>query len=268
MSLRALGAVIRKDLTVVLRSRMILLPMILLPLILQVGLPVGLGLMVRLAPEELASSGDLEPFLENVPQSVLSDLESEDESPRLLLLLLVYLFAPLYLIIPMMVSSVIAADSFAGERERKTLEALLHTPLTDFELIVAKMLSAWIAAILVSLGSFLLYSLAINAIVGRAVLPNVLWIALVVWVAPAAAGTGLTTTVLISSRVSSFQEAYQLGAVVVIPLVGVLIAQVAGVFFLSLALALLFGLALWALNLLLLFFGLKTFRREELLVRM
>ena len=42
--------------------------------------------------------------------------------------MLVYLFAPMYLIVPMMVSAVIAADSFVGERERKTLEALLHTP--------------------------------------------------------------------------------------------------------------------------------------------
>ena len=32
-----------------------------------------------------------------------------------------YLFAPMFLIMPLMLSSIIAAESFAGERERKTL---------------------------------------------------------------------------------------------------------------------------------------------------
>jgi ABC-type Na+ efflux pump permease subunit len=41
-----------------------------------------------------------------------------------------------------MVSSVLAADSFAGEKERKTLEALLYTPTTDRELFTAKLLEA------------------------------------------------------------------------------------------------------------------------------
>ena len=40
-----------------------------------------------------------------------------------------YLLAPLFLIVPLMVSAVLAADAFAGEKERKTLERLLHLPL-------------------------------------------------------------------------------------------------------------------------------------------
>ena len=39
-----------------------------------------------------------------------------------------YLLAPLFLIVPLMVSAVLAADAFAGEKERKTLESLLHLP--------------------------------------------------------------------------------------------------------------------------------------------
>ena len=39
-----------------------------------------------------------------------------------------YFFAPFFLIIPQMASSVIVSDSFAGEKERKTIEAPLgHT---------------------------------------------------------------------------------------------------------------------------------------------
>ena len=70
----------------------------------------------------------------------------------LIVLILVYFFAPFYLILPLMVASVIAADSFAGEKERKTLEALLYTPTTDGELFLAKMLSAWTPAVAVAWG--------------------------------------------------------------------------------------------------------------------
>ena len=49
-----------------------------------------------------------------------------------------------------MTSAVIAADSFAGEKERKTLEALLYTPTTDLELFTGKVLAPWLAAVAVS----------------------------------------------------------------------------------------------------------------------
>ena len=57
-----------------------------------------------------------------------------------------------------MASSVIASDSFAGEKERKTIEALLATPLSDSELFVGKVLVAFIPAVLVTFASFAVYS--------------------------------------------------------------------------------------------------------------
>ena len=47
---------------------------------------------------------------------------------QLIVLVNGYLLAPLFLIVPLMVSAVLAADAFAGEKERKTLESLLHLP--------------------------------------------------------------------------------------------------------------------------------------------
>ena len=76
------------------------------------------------------------------------------------------MLAPMFLIIPLMVSSVIAADSFAGEKERKTMEALLYSPTTDQELFAAKLLSGWLAAIAVALVGFMLYVVTANARAG------------------------------------------------------------------------------------------------------
>jgi ABC-2 type transport system permease protein len=72
--------------------------------------------------------------------------------------------APLYLLVPLVVATVIAADSFAGERERGTLEALLHTPTTDRELLTGKFLAAWLPAVTVAWAGFAVYSVLANVL--------------------------------------------------------------------------------------------------------
>jgi len=171
-----------------------------------------------------------------------------------------------------MVSSVIAADSFAGEKERKTLEALLYTPTTDGELFLSKLISAWLPALGVAWGGFVLYALVVNAAawptMGRVFFPNLMWVFLALWVAPAAAGMGLGTTVLISVRAQGFQDAYQLGAMVVLPIVLLVIGQASGVIYFSVGLVVLLGLVLWIVDAALLWLGGRTFQRSELASRL
>jgi hypothetical protein len=102
---------------------------------------------------------------------------------------------------------------------------------------------------------------------GRIFFPNLMWILLVIWVAPAVAGLGLGTMVLVSSRVSGFQEAYQLGGAIVIPIVVLVIGQATGVMYFSAGLVALLGLVIWAVDAVILWFGIKVFQRGELIVR-
>ena len=74
-----------------------------------------------------------------------------------------YLLAPLFLIVPLMVSAVLAADAFAGEKERRTLEALLHLPISDRDLFLAKLLGAFLPAMAVSWIGFLAFAVVANA---------------------------------------------------------------------------------------------------------
>ena len=99
---------------------------------------------------------------------------------------------------------------------------------------------------------------------GRLLFPNLMWLILVLWVAPAAAGMGLGFTVLVSIRAQGFQDAYQLGAIVVLPIVLLVIGQALGVIYFSPWLVFLLGLVLWAVDAALLWFGGRTFRRAEL----
>jgi ABC-2 type transport system permease protein len=95
-----------------------------------------------------------------------------------------------------------------------------------------------------------------------------MWVALALWVAPAVAGLGLGVTVLVSARAQTFQEAYQLGSMLVLPIILLVIGQVTGVLYLSSALVLLLGLGFWAINAALLWFGRRTFRRTQLATRL
>jgi len=74
--------------------------------------------------------------------------------------------------------------------------------------------------------------------------------------------------VLVSSRVSGFQEAYQLGSVVVLPVVLLVIGQAMGVMYLSIAFVLLLGLILWLVDAALIVFGVRQFQRGELIARL
>ena len=59
----------------------------------------------------------------------------------------------LFQLFPAVIASMIAADAFAGERERKTLETLLATPISTVSIFLGKTLAAVAFAVLVSLCS-------------------------------------------------------------------------------------------------------------------
>jgi ABC-type Na+ efflux pump permease subunit len=272
MNKRAILAIIRRDLKVVVQSKGVMVPLIVVPVIMLVLLPALAALVPLLESSAGSATSDLEMMLARMPSALQAQLAGYTFAQRIVVLTVVYLMAPLYLLVPLMVASVIAADSFAGEKERKTLEALLYTPTTDRELFVAKLGSAWVPALAVAWGGFLLYSVVVNVAawptLNRLFFPNAMWIVLAFWVAPAVAGLGLGATVIVSARVKTFQEAYQLGAIVVVPIVALLIGQATGVMYFSLGLVFLLGLVIWLIDAVLLWYGSRSFRRNDLLAQL
>ncbi|MFS0870572.1 ABC transporter permease subunit [Paenibacillus xylanilyticus] len=256
---QAIRALVRKDIRAITASIQLWLPMLIVPLIVGVIMPAALMWMASRV--ELRSIGNLGFLLDS-----LDTLSSSGQIPelasmptdnhRIVYYLALYMFAPLFLIIPVMASSILTANSFAGEKERKTLEGLLFTPISMDTLFKGKVLAALIPSIMLSWITFLIYGIIANILMypmfGTLMFPNLNWIILVLWVVPTCSLMVILFNVLISAKVRGFQEAYQLGGLVVIPLLALIAGQASGMLLISPLVLLLIGAALLLISFVLL----------------
>jgi hypothetical protein len=258
-------AVVERDLTAVRRSKAVFLPMLLVPFVLLVLLPLGIGVAAA-----GASSVNVTPFLDRLPADLAEPILRRPPSEQLVLLVNGYLLAPLFLIVPLMVSAVLAADAFAGEKERRTLESLLHLPVSDRDLFVAKLMVSFLPALAVSWIGFVAFAIVTNTvawpIVHRIFIPTQLWLVMILWVAPAVAALGLGVMVRVSARASTTQEANQLGGAVILPLIFLAMGQATGLLLVDLPVAIGIGAFVWLIAVWLIARGAQRFSRDRLSV--
>lgn len=263
----AVLAVIGKDLRAIRRSKAVVLPMLIVPFLLMVVFPFAVGLAAR-----LQSGADLTGFLDSVPRQVAQPLLDLPPDERLVMLVNGYLLAPLFLVVPLMVSAVLAADAFAGEKERRTLEALLHLPISDRDLFLAKLLGAFAPAMTISWVGFIAFAVTSNAVawpvMHRVFVPTALWGVMIAWVAPAVATLGLGVMVRVSARAKSAQEANQLGGAVILPLIFLAVGQSTGLLLVDLPIAIAVGGAIWVVALWLVIRGSRRFTRDVLATKL
>ena len=259
----AVRAVVTKDLTAIRRAKAVVLPMLIVPALLLVVLPALIGLAAR-----GSEFPEITGFLEDLPGDVARPILELPRREQLIVLVNGYLLAPLFLIVPLMVSSVLAADAFAGEKERRTLEGLLHLPIDDRSLFTAKVLGAFLPALAVSWAGFAAFAIVANSVawsvMHRVFVPTRLWLVMIFWVAPAVAALGLGVMVRVSARARTAQEANQLGGAVVLPLIFLAVGQSTGLLLVSMPLAVGIGAVLWIVALWLIARGARRFTRDQL----
>ena len=265
MNWRAVRAVVRRDIRVAAGSKAVVVPAVAVTLLLLVVVPAMAGLLPVIAAPSAYS--DLEPFIALLPDDALRSLPGSP-GQRIAYLLVAFMLSPVVLLVPVLMASVLAADGIAGERERGTLEGLLLTPITDREIAVAKLLAAWLPALGLGVGGAGLYALVGNLTIGlqlgRLVLPTTEFAVMTLWVGPMFAAAALGAVSLVSARVATTQEAFQLGGLVVLPVVALLLSQVTGALFLSPWILLLVGLAAGAVAVGMVALGARGMARERL----
>jgi uncharacterized membrane protein SpoIIM required for sporulation/ABC-type transport system involved in multi-copper enzyme maturation permease subunit len=174
---------------------------------------------------------------------------------------------------PISISLVIALETFVGEKERRSLEPLLSTPLTNTELYIGKTLAAMIPPLVSSIGGMLVYlgSLVLGSLAWR---PQPMLIIQIMLLTIVQALMMVTGAVVVSSQTTSTRAANLLASFIVIPMT-LLIQGESAIMFLAPDADSANGIgALWAIIggiiivvVLLLRVGNSIFNREELLGR-
>jgi ABC-2 type transport system permease protein len=164
----------------------------------------------------------------------------------------------------------LASHAVVGEKQARTLEPLLATPITTLELLVAKVLGALTPTLAIAIAGLVVYFAGIALVGGRGVLEAMLTartFVLVFLVGPASALVALQAAVVISSRVNDARTAQQFGVLIILPMTAVLVAQFTGSLWLSAWMLGLIAVGLLVGWVVLVLFSVAIFERETILTR-
>ncbi|MEW6546775.1 MAG: ABC transporter permease subunit [Bacillota bacterium] len=236
-------AIIRKEWEEALRNKLLLYTSFTPPLAFVAIMVVALRQMMRAGPDQ-------------VPPQALAMVSAQ--------------FTLFLLIIPVILPTVMASYSIIGEKTSRSLEPLLATPVTVGEIMLGKGLAATIPAVLETWVAYLLTVALTRLLVGPAVAALLVspgFYLPVLLVAPPMAGLGVLLIMIVSSRVNDPRAAQQIGALVILPLFGLFLAQMFGRLSMSPPVVGALFLGLMIANYLLLKVAVPLFQRETILTR-
>ncbi len=255
-------AVIKKDIRSITSNKQVFAVLLIVPLVLTVVLPSVFVFVTALAPD---AASDFQKLLDVLP---VTDEECSQQQ-RILGLVLNNIMPPFFLMIPIMASSVMAASSFVGEKEKHTLETLLYSPLSLKQLFQSKILAGFSVGMMISYLSFaamlLVLELEVFFLTGNLTVPTVSWLIVMLLVAPALSLIAIAVTVRSSAKAQTIEEAQQRAVFLVFPILALVIGQFTGILLINSWLLLELGVALAALDVLLMRGVAGSFTCEKLL---
>jgi ABC-2 type transport system permease protein len=179
-------------------------------------------------------------------------------------------FLVTFLLLPGYIPLAIASYSIVGEKQSRSLEAVLATPIRTTELLAGKAIAAVVPAVLASWLSYLAVLALSTVVLGprlTGVLSEPAWLGAVFALGPAVGLVSVTAGLLVSSRVNDPRAAQQVGAVILLPLVGIVVIQTAGNFLLDVTSYLAAAIVTTLIAVIGLRVGVLVFGRETILTR-
>lgn len=275
MNNHVIKSLIKKDVKSLLLSKKTWMPMLMVSLLLCIILPVSISFVGTYTDAfSMSGSEDIRQMTENLRKN-LPDSELKDElisldsiGKQFTFYFLNFLLITLFLMVTVINSMVSSTNSFVGEKERGTLETLLFSPITIKELFIAKVLASFLPSILITYTayaiSFVLINVMVYPVYHTLFMFNGTWLILMFWMVPALVSFNILLNVLISAKMKTFQEAQQVGGLLVIPFVGLMVSQFTGLLLISPLLLFIIGVVLFLLDLFLLYIITKTNERNSL----
>ncbi|NLT43744.1 MAG: ABC transporter permease subunit [Anaerolineae bacterium] len=254
-------AIVAKEWADVFRNRMVIM-LVAVPPALMVVLSLGvLGATRSFPPSDL---DDMQMFMQQPSFAGLTEMEAAQ-------VVMAQYFLTLFLLMPLIIPVSIAAYSIVGEKVQRSLEPLLATPVETSELLLAKCLAAVLPALGVTWLAFAIFVLGArvfavsDAAFGRMVSP--VWILMVLVIAPLMATMGVLLSVIASSRLNDPRAVEQGIGVLVVPVLGIFLAQMTGLLTINYLTLTIGALLLLAVDALMLRAAVKLFDREAILTR-
>jgi ABC-2 type transport system permease protein len=261
-------AVVRKDWLELLRNRQALLPLLVVPLIFVVVFPAAILVLARSGM--LAEQDDLQELLAIFPSGMIP--ETYNDTQAAVYLALTYMLGPMFLIIPIMLGSVTASSSFVGEKERRTMEGLLYTPITNRELVLAKVLVSLIPSVVCTWLASIICAVIVNGLgwplFNEWFFPNLIWLLMILVLSPLLALLSVLLIVAVSQRSTTMQSAQSASVFLILPVIALIVSQAAGLVFFDAWLILAASVVVFIGDVVLFWLIATRVNREQILLRM
>ena len=164
----------------------------------------------------------------------------------------------------------IATFSIIGEKQARTLEPVLATPIRTVELLTGKAIAALVPGVLAGWTTYVSFVLLASIVYGpnlQYVVTDTSWLVGVFILGPAVGLSSVVAGVITSSRVSDPRVAQQIGGIIIVPIIAVTLLQATGTVLVGATGYFLMALLVLVVSLLGLRAGVELFDREAILTR-
>ena len=263
--MKHIATIIKKEWAEVFKNRMVLYTMVFMPLIFLI-LPLTMLYFTGQGMEDLGGASTAD-----VPTEFLSVCSEDMTGGECMQIYVVNQFLLMFMMLPVIIPVTIAAYSIVGEKSTHSLEPLLATPITTQELLAGKSLAAALPAIFIGWGSFALFVISLPIIgvssVGIEYITGLTCLQASLVAGPLMAIASVNFALFVSSRVNDPRVAEQISALLIIPILGLLFAQIAGVIVINVLVMLSFIGGMILADIGLIYLGVTIFEREKILTR-
>ena len=255
-------AIIKKDFKSIVSNKTLLMSLIIVPLMFTVVMPTIFIMILHFAPDQL---DDMEQVLSMLPES----MQSGDLKHTMLVFLLDYTMPVFFTLIPIMASTIMAASSFVGEKEKRTLETLLYCPLSLTQIYQAKVWASFFLSMAITVSSFILMVIVVQTSLlltsGSMMIPGLSWLFTILVLSPAVSLLAIILIVMSSAKAKTVEDAQQRAVLIILPILFVVAGQFTGIMLINSWFLLIAGAVFGIISYFLMKKSMRNFTYEKLL---
>jgi ABC-2 type transport system permease protein len=179
-------------------------------------------------------------------------------------------FLVFFLLMPAYIPLSIATFSIIGEKQARSLEPVLASPIRTQELLAGKAVAALVPGVLAGWVTYAIFVVLASLTYGPAlfgVVTDPSWLAGVFLLGPAVGLSSVVAGVIVSARVNDPRVAQQIGGVVIVPVIALVLLQATGTLLVGAIGYTLLAIIVLIVSIIGLRVGVRLFDREAILTR-